>query len=670
MERVAELPFESLHEVLGAQPCVCEGERGTQFALWAPNARSVRVMIRDFMDGSLPMRRLSCVASVGSVSGIWAAFAPGVGPGAHYSFDVVDCNGKLCTKADPLARGVASSSHPSLSVVASPSNFQFTDAMWMQRRAVADMRRQPVAIYEVHLGSWRRSGDQLLNLQQLASPLVAHVKQLGFTHIELMPVAEHAYYGSWGYQSTGLYAVAARYGTPDELRTFVNFCHVHEVGVILDWCPVHFPADECGLTRLDGSLLYESDDAPTPWGTRKFDVSKPEVCSYLVSNALFWLKEFHFDGLRVDAVSWLIYSNYLLCPPPWAVDPDGVAFFRQLTDAVRMRAPPGAFTCAEEATSQIRVTSPSEEGGLGFTFKWNMGWMNDTLTHMRRPAASRGAHQDALTFAMTYEFSECFVNAISHDEVTHMKGSLLGKMPGCLTQRFADVRLLLAYQWGRPGKKLQFMGFELGSDQEWSHETSLPWLDKDECCSSTMRSVASPGKGAMCKDHSRCRAGLLRFIETLGALYLSSSCLWASDHDMRSFNWIDGSDKGNAVLSFIRYDRGSSAHLVFVFHFGESTCHGYRIGVPSQSPYQIVLNTDADQFGGCGIDADSGVSSEVLRIEPISFLGWRHSVRLTLPPRTALVLQPLCPHSVLQEPPDGCVPVPWPIAVPAVLPSR
>ena len=605
-----------LWQALGAHVMSVAGCRGTRFAVWAPNARAVR-LVGDFCawDGRLlPMRVVG--------SGVFELFVPGVEAGARYRFEILTTDGLLRLKSDPV--GFAMDPPPAAASRVVDERFGWTDRAWMRRRAAGDVRAQPVSIYEVHLGSWDRDGDRRLSFRELAPRLAAHARRFGFTHLELMPVAEHAFYGSWGYQITGFYAVTGRYGTPADLRWFVDHCHRQGVGVILDWVPAHFAVDDYALRHFDGPRLYEAGEHPS-WGTLRFDYTRPEVRSFLLSNALYWLREFHIDALRVDAVSWVIYTDYLEGEEPWTPDAFGIALVREINTAVAEEVP-GAFVVAEEATSFAGVTSPVAAGGLGFTFKWNMGWMNDTLAYFALDPGQRGQHQDQLTFAMSYEFDECFVNPLSHDEVVHLKRSLLGKMPGEPWQQFANLRLLLAYQFLRPGKKLLFMGSELAPETEWNHDVGLDWA------------LAETAE----------RRQLLGFVEELGALYRGAPCLWRRDASAAGFVWIDGSDTDNCVLSFVRRD--GDEHLLVVLHLRPGVCEGYRIGVPAAGSYREVLSSDAARFGGTGVEIGA-----LLVTEDEAHLGWEQSIVLDLPPLAAVVLEPTKVRQV-QAPPAGAIP--------------
>ena len=622
-----------LWEMLGAVVRRQGDIDGTRFAVWAPNARAVRV-IGDFCawDGRLlPMRLLGD-------SGVWELFVPGVGAGARYKFEILTAERQLRVKSDPFGRAMEAPPDAA-SCVVSGERFAWRDRSWMRRRAGSDLRAAPLSIYEVHLGSWARSSedpDQFLGYRELAPRLIEHAKRFGFTHLELMPLAEHAFYGSWGYQVTGYYAPTARYGTAADLADFVDQCHAAGVGVLLDWVPVHFPKDDFALRRFDGPALFEVDDPRMgehpDWGTLLFDVGRPQVRNFLVSNALYWLREFHFDGLRVDAVSWLLRLDYGRGDGEWtpnrdggAEHLDGIAMLRQLNERVSADVP-GAITVAEESASWPGVTDPVEDGGLGFTFKWNMGWMNDTLGYFSVDPKHRRDHQRALTFAMEYEATEHFVNPLSHDEVVHLKKSLLGKMPRDTGQKFANLRLLLAYQFTRPGKKLLFMGTELAPAEEWNHDEGLDW--------------------SLSEDPQRRQ--FAAFMEDLGAFYLSTPSLWRGDPDRAGFAWVDASDHENSVMSFVRFD--GEDHIVAVFNLSTTPHAGYRIGVPGRGQYVEQLSTDDPRYGG-----SAGVTRRVLESEEEGFVGWEQSVVMDLPPLAAVVLAPDGLKSV-QAPPAGAVP--------------
>jgi 1,4-alpha-glucan branching enzyme len=602
---------------LGAHARTIDGVDGVAFAVWAPSARRVSV-VGDFCrwDGRiLPMRALGS-------SGIFELFVPAIGPGSLYKFEIRTRDGDIRRKADPYGNAMEMPPGTASRVVV--SSFQWSDHEWMQRRAQRDPTREPMAIYEVHVGSWVRvpeEHDRPLTYRELAPKLVEHVTRLGFTHIELLPIMEHPFAGSWGYQVSGYYAPTSRYGTSDDFRFFVDYCHRHDIGVILDWVPAHFPKDDFALRRFDGSALYEHEDwrrgEHPDWGTLIFNYGRKEVTGFLIANALYWLSEFHIDGLRVDAVASMLYLDYSREEGQWIPNEFGgrenleaVAFLKALNDAVATDQP-GCFTVAEESTAWSGVTQPTSEGGLGFTFKWNMGWMHDTLEYFKRDPVHRSHHQDQLSFAMIYEYSERFIMPLSHDEVVHGKGSLFSNMPGDQWQKLANLRALYTYQYTRPGKQLLFMGAELASDREWNHDVSLDWHLMDD-----------PN-----------RAGLSRFLVDLGALYRELTCLWRRDPDPDGFSWIDCGDLDNSILSYIRRD--GDAHAIVVLNLTPVPRDEYRIGVPRPGRYRERLSSDRSEYGGSGFD-----TVEWAVTDPAPFHGLPQSIRLRLPPLGAVILQP------------------------------
>jgi 1,4-alpha-glucan branching enzyme len=606
-----------LYDVLGAHPRRMDGVEGTAFAVWAPGARRVSV-VGDFCgwDGRLfPMRSMGA-------SGIWELFVPGVGPGALYKFEVKTREGMLRMKADPYA--LAMELPPGTGSRVDASSFLWGDTDWMAERRSRDSTREAVAIYEVHLGSWARvpeDGERWLTYREIAPRLVDHVKRLGFTHVQLLPVSEHPFTGSWGYQVSAYFAPTARYGTPDDFRFFVDHYHRNGVGVILDWVPAHFPKDDFALRRFDGTALYEHDDPRQgehpDWGTLIFNYGRKEVANFLLANALYWLREFHVDGLRVDAVASMLYLDYSRQKGEWIPNRYGgrenleaVDFLRHL-NGILHHEEPGCVTIAEESTAWPGVTRPPGEGGLGFDLKWNMGWMHDTLAYLAKDPVHRRWHHDQLTFAMLYEYSERFVNPLSHDEVVHGKGSLLNKMPGDAWQKFANLRLLYAYQYLRPGKPLVFMGGEFAQEREWSPDRSLDW-----------HLLADP-----------MREGLIRFLEELGRLYHERPPLWRSDPDPWGFAWIDCADRDSSIVSFLRRDGEDG--VVVVLNLTPVPREGYRIGTPRPGRWLCRLSSDDGAFGGSGYPVPPEVG-----VEPTPWQGWPHSMLVTLPPLSALVLVP------------------------------
>ena len=606
-----------LWEVFGATPRTIDGVDGTAFAVWAPNARRVSV-VGEFCrwDGRLlPMRSLG-------VSGVFELFVPGVGPGALYKYEIKTREGALRTKTDPLAKEMEMPPASASRVFA--SRYEWGDGKWMEARAGRDLLHEPMAIYEVHLGSWARvpeEGGRYLSYRELAGRVVDHCKHYGFNFLELLPVAEHAFYASWGYQVTGYYAPTARYGTPDDLRFLVDHCHKNGIGVIVDWVPAHFPRDDFSLRRFDGTALYEHEDPRRgehpDWGTLIFNFGRNEVSNFLLANALYWLREFHVDGLRVDAVASMLYLDYSRRQGEWVPNPQGgrenleaVEFLRAVNQVISHEVP-GAFTVAEESTAWPGVTRPAGEGGLGFTFKWNMGWMHDTLEYFTKDPIHRKYHHDRLTFAMVYEYSERFINPLSHDEVVHGKGSLLGKMPGDPWQKLANLRLLLTYMYTRPGKPLLFMGTELAPVREWSHDLSLDWHLHQEPA----------------------RASFSTFLSALGHLYADVPCFWREDVEPHGFEWLDASDAAQSIVSYQR--RAGDEHVVVVLNLTPTPREDYRIGVPSAGRYVERFSSDDPRFGGSGLG-----TLATLDTDPVAMHGHAQSLALRLPPLGAIVLAP------------------------------
>ncbi len=606
-----------LWECLGAHERQIDGVTGVSFAVWAPNARRVSV-VGDFChwDGRLlPMRQMGS-------SGIFELFVPGVHPGALYKYEIKTRQGAIRIKADPV--GTAMETPPGTASRVYVSSYDWNDHEWMAARRKRDYHREPLAIYEVHLGSWARvpeENNRSLTYREIAPRLVEHCRRLGFNFIELMPVAEHPFSGSWGYQVSGYYAPTSRFGLPDDFRYLVDYCHQHGIGVIVDWVPAHFPKDDFALARFDGTALYEHEDARLgehpDWGTLIFNYGRNEVRSFLIANAIYWLSELHVDGLRVDAVASMLYLDYSRKPGEWVPNRYGgnenleaIDFLKAMNRAVREECP-GCFTVAEESTAYAGVSKPVEEGGLGFTFKWNMGWMHDTLVYFSKEAVHRRYHHWQLSFAMVYEYSERFIMPLSHDEVVHGKGSLLSKMPGDEWQKFANLRLLLAYQFTRPGKKLLFMGTELAPWREWDYQTSLDWHMKDDWF----------------------RSRLAVFMQDLGRLYHENSPFWRADHDPHGFQWICFDDADNSVLAYIRRDGAYVAAVVL--NFTPVPRDSYRVGVPVAGPWREWMSSDASRYGGSEYPTVKQAETE-----PVAWHGYDQSLRLNLPPLGAIVLAP------------------------------
>jgi 1,4-alpha-glucan branching enzyme len=603
---------ERLWEVLGAHAT----EGGTAFAVWAPSAQSVHVVgeWNGWSGHAHPLERVEG-------SGVWAGTVAGLGSGVPYKYEVLGADGVITQRADPMAQfgehdgGMAS--------ITFTSSYEWGDDAWMSARPSLDPVAARLSIYEVHLGSWRRRDDGgLLTYRELAGPLADHVSDLGFTHVELMPVAEHPYEPSWGYQVTGYYAPTSRFGTPDDFRWFVDQLHQRGIGVIVDWVPAHFPRDAWALARFDGGPLYEHADpqrAEHPdWGTLEFDHGRPEVRSFLVANALFWLGELHVDGLRVDAVASMLYLDYSRGAGEWSPNAQGghedleaVAFLQDLNTVVH-RVHPGVLTIAEESTAWDGVSRPVDQGGLGFTHKWNMGWMHDTLTYWSTDPLYRRWHHDQLTFGLTYAWAEHFVLPLSHDEVVHLKRPLLGKMPGSEDERFANLRSLLAWMWAHPGKNLLFMGGELATTREWAHDHALDW--------------------GLLADLRH--AGVHELVAAMNALQAAHPALYACDGHPDGFHWLDVHGADHNTLAIERFDPASGDVVVCVANLAGMARHGYRIGLRQGGTWRAALATDDSSFGGHGGWQDDLVS------EALPWQDRSHSAVLTLPPLSVTWLVP------------------------------
>ena len=617
---IAEGTHVQLWKVLGARCRAVEGVAGTSFAVWAPNARRVSV-VGDFnaWDGRRhPMRkRVEC--------GVWELFVPAVEHGARYKYEIEGASGGLLPlKSDPLAR-YAEVRPDAASVVWNGEPPAWSDASWMRDRAARQRTDAPISIYEVHLGSWRRDeAGHPRTYRELADELLPYVRELGFTHVELLPVTEHPFDGSWGYQATGMFAPTSRYGTPDDFRAFVDRAHALELGVILDWVPGHFPNDPHGLAFFDGTHLYEHGDPRRgwhpDWNTLIYNLGRREVANFLIASALYWLEEFHIDALRVDAVASMLYLDYSRRPGEWIPNAHGgnenveaIAFLRRLNETVFARDD-GATTIAEESTAWPMVSRPVEAGGLGFGYKWNMGWMHDTLRYFAYDPIYRRYHQNDVTFSLVYAFSENYVLPLSHDEVVHGKRSLLGKMPGDRWQRFANLRTLLALTFAHPGKKLLFMGAELGATLEWDHDSQLEWgLAGDPL-----------------------HAGIRHLVQDCNELYRNEPALHRLDAEPAGFAWIDFQDASASVLAFARLagDAGES-HCIVVMNATPLVRRGYRIGALRAGTYAEALNTDSAFYGGSNVGNGGSIRTRSLPAH-----GHAQSLELTLPPLSILVLRP------------------------------
>ncbi|WP_349570224.1 1,4-alpha-glucan branching protein GlgB [Azotobacter salinestris] len=613
----AEGNHRNLGHCLGAQCLSVEGVGGVRFAVWAPNARRVSV-VGPFngWDGRRHPMRLRHPA------GVWEIFIPRLAPGEAYKYELLGPHGILPLKADPVA--LATETPPNTaSVVAAPLEHAWQDHDWMRQRAARQAADAPLAIYEVHVGSWRRDEDgQLLGWQQLIERLIPYVKEMGYTHIELLPIMEHPFGGSWGYQPLSQFAPSARYGRREDFAGFVDACHQAGLGVLLDWVPAHFPTDSHGLGRFDGTALYEYDHPfegfHQDWDTFIYNLGRTEVHGFMIASALHWLREFHVDGLRVDAVASMLYRDYSRKEGEWIPNRHGgrenleaIDFLRHLNDVVKTEAP-GALVIAEESTAWPGVSKPTAEGGLGFDFKWNMGWMHDTLKYMAEDPIHRTHHHDRMTFGLIYAFSERFILPVSHDEVVHGKRSLIDKMPGDRWQKFANLRAYLSFMWTMPGKKLLFMGCEFGQWREWSHDHELDWY------------LLNYG------DHQ----GVQQLVKDLNQLYRQEPALHQQDCVSDGFQWLIGDDRHNSVFSWLRWSREGQPLLV-IANFTPVVRHGYRIGVPSGGIWQEALNSDAECYAGSNVGNAGGVAADELASH-----GQPFSLNLKLPPLGILILRP------------------------------
>jgi 1,4-alpha-glucan branching enzyme len=556
-------------------------------------------------------------------SGVWEIFIPGVGQGAHYKFEIRDAHGNIKLNTDPF--GFFFEVAPKqAAIVWETKGFKWNDAAWLEHRAQRDPLRSPMSIYEMHVGAWqKKTATESWSYRELAKPLVEYVQRLGFTHVEFMPVAEHAYYPSWGYQVTGFYAPTSRFGTPEDFQFLVNALHEAGIGVIVDWVPAHFPRDEWALAKFDGTALFEHEDprkgAHQDWGTLIFNFGRNEVSNFLVANALFWCERFHIDGLRVDAVASMLYLDYSRKAGEWIPNQFGgrenleaIEFLKKFNHITHTEFP-GVLTIAEESTAWPQVTRPPYLGGLGFNFKWNMGWMHDTLGYFKREPVHRKYHQNDLTFAMLYHHNENFVLPLSHDEVVHGKGSLITRMPGDDWQKFANLRTLLGYQWLFPGKKLLFMGGEFGQTKEWNENAQLDWWLLD----------AGPF-----------HRGAQKFVADLNQLYKNSPAFWSADYDHAGFNWIDCTDRENSVLSFLRQTADGKNQTVVILNLTPVPRPFYRIGLPRGGKWKEALNSDAQIYGGGNQGNLGGVTAQN---HPCH--GHQQSAEFNLPPLSVIVFQ-------------------------------
>ena len=606
-----------LHDKLGAHLKVIDGVAGTAFAVWAPNARRVSTVgnFNEWDGRRHPMRMLGS-------SGVWEIFIPGIAEGALYKFEIWDKDGHILQKTDPF--GAFFELPPKhAAIVWNTRKFQWTDGDWMKKRATVNALERPMSTYEVHLGSWiKKTAGESPGYREIAPLLAEYVNRMGFTHVEFLPLAEHAYYPSWGYQVTGFFAPTSRYGTPDDFQFLVDELHAAGIAVIVDWVPAHFPRDDWALANFDGTALFEHEDprqgSHQDWGTLIFNFGRHEVRNFLAANALYWCERFHLDGLRVDAVASMLYLDYSRKEGEWIPNKfggrenlDAISFLRHTNHLVHTQHP-GVVTIAEESTAWPMVSKPPYLGGLGFSMKWNMGWMHDTLGYFKREPVYRKHHQNDLTFAMLYHFQENFVLPLSHDEVVHGKASLLGRMPGDDWQRFANLRTLLGYQWMFPGKKLLFMGCEIGQMAEWNHNSQLDWWLLE----------AGPY-----------HRGLQQFVEDLNRVYLAEPALWAADFKHEGFQWLDCTDHEQSIMSFIRRG-GGGADIVVILNLTPVPRVPYRIGLPKAGFWKEVINSDSAVYAGSNQGNSGGLTAQ-----PTTCHGQPFSAEFILPPLSISVFK-------------------------------
>jgi 1,4-alpha-glucan branching enzyme len=607
-----------LYTRFGAHPDVVDGVSGTRFAVWAPNAMEVCVLCdaNGWKHGATPLYRIE--------DGNWSGFVPGLGTGTVYKYGIKNAWGQLEQKADPFA--FAGELRPkSGSIVSDLGGYNWHDRGWLDRRRKSNWLEKPITTFEVHLGSWKRpkDGREFFNYRELAHMLVEYCQEMGYTHLQLLPITEHPFDGSWGYQTIGYFAPTSRFGTPQDFMYFVDYCHQHEVAVLVDWVPAHFPMDGHGLARFDGTCLYEHSDprqgSHPDWGTLVFNYGRNEVRSFLLSSAKFWLDIYHVDGLRVDAVASMLYLDYSRKAGEWIPNQYGgrenleaVQFLKDMNTLLHGEFP-GIITVAEESTAWGGVSRPVYTGGLGFSYKWDMGWMNDTLRYMRRDPVHRKFHQNELSFRMVYAFTENFILPLSHDEVVHGKQSLLSQMPGDYWQRFANLRMLFGYQYTMPGKKLLFMGGELGQWHEWNHAGEIDWA-----------LLGFPAHD-----------GLKRLVRDLNTLYRGTKALYEQDLDGAGFAWIQCDDWENSSYAYLRIGKDRGDMVVCALNFTPVPREGYRLGVPKPGFYSEVLNTDAALYGGGNIGNLGGVYSE-----PVPMHGHPQSILIRLPPLALIVMKP------------------------------
>jgi len=609
------------YEKLGAHPLIEDGEQGVYFSVWAPNAKNVSV-IGSFNNWEAWVHEMERIKE----SGIWERFIPGAKIGDTYKFEIKGENGFWAQKTDPYA--FETELRPdTASVVCDLGNYEWNDADWLEQREATDWQKSPVSVYELHPGSWKRipeEGNRWLTYREMADELVPYVKEMGHTHIELLPITEHPFDGSWGYQATGYYAPTSRFGSPDDVRHFVDRCHAEGIGVILDWVPAHFPKDAHGLGYFDGTHLYEHADPRQgehmDWGTLIPNYGRNEVSGFLLSSAVFWADQYHLDGLRVDAVASMLYLDYSREEGQWIPNRYGgrenleaIEFLKHFNSLLHSEYP-GFLTFAEESTAFPQVSHPLDQGGLGFDFKWNMGWMNDTLDYFSKDPVHRKYHQGDLTFSMIYAFTENFILPFSHDEVVHGKASMLDKMPGDAWQKFANIRLLYSYMFTHPGKKLLFMGCEIGQWKEWDAENSLDWNLLEY------------------ESHQK----LQTLVKTLNRLYTSEPALYGIESSWEGFDWIDFQDAESSVVSYLRKGESENEVIAVALNLTPAIRKGYRIGLPAAGDWEVILNTDANTYGGSAAGPKEG---DIYDAHHLPWHDKKYSLQLDLPPLSALMFK-------------------------------
>lgn len=606
------------YNFLGSHLCKEEGRIGFRFSVWAPNAHKISV-VGDFNNWEDDIHKMGKIEE----SGIWTKFIPEAELEDIYKYRIIGQNGELRLKADPYAKS-AEKKPNTASVIFSIDDYTWHDHKWQLEKESFNPHRSPISIYELHLGSWKRDeNNEVLNYRKIADQLVDYISEMGYTHIELLPIAEHPFDGSWGYQTTGYYAVTSRYGDPYDFMYFIDKCHQNNIGVIIDWVPGHFCKDDHGLRLFDGTPLFESEDSRRAeniqWDTLNFDFAQPEVWSFLISNAVYWLDKYHIDGIRADAVSNMLYLDYQKKDGQWAANKYGgnenleaINFLKKLNKVV-FRDYPGTLMIAEESSAWPKVTAPTYQDGLGFNFKWNMGWMNDTLEYMEKDPLFRKEIHNKLTFSIMYTYSENYILPLSHDEVVHGKKSLLDKMPGDYWQKFANLRLLYGYMTAHPGKNLLFMGGEFGQFIEWNYKQELDWFLLDY------------------KKHKK----MAHYVKRLNNFYLNEEALWILDHEQDGFKWVEADDNNFSMISFLRFSQTEGKYLLIICNFTPVPRENYRVGIPEYNSYDLVFTSDLKEFGGTG-----DFNKLKYKSEKVSCQSQPYSLEVDLPPLSIIYLKP------------------------------